>query len=77
MELSQPFVTELKFEIGQLQSQFCDLKLEMGQKVNEFVHLVSDVKIDDCNSLYDLDGKWARHSATGSARKRRSEYGWP
>ena len=73
----QPIVTELKFEIGQLQSQFRDLNQEIGQKVNQFVDLVSDVKIDTCNRLYDLDGKLPRHSATGSSPKRRSEYGWP
>ena len=65
----QPFVTELKFEIGQLQSQFRDLNQEVGRKVNEFVDLVSDVKIDTCNRLDDLDGKLARHSATGSSPK--------
>ena len=65
----QPFVTELKFELGQLQSQFRDLNQEIGQKVNEFVDLVSDVKIDTCNRLDDLDGKLARHSATGSSPK--------
>ena len=63
----QPFVTELKFEIGQLQSQFRDLNQEIGQKVNKFVHLVSDT----CNRLDDLDGKLARHSATGSSPKGR------
>ena len=50
-------MTELKFEIGQLQSQFRDLNQEIGQKVNKFVDLVSDVKIDTCNRLDDLDGK--------------------
>ena len=68
-EPPQPFVTELKFEIGQLQSQFRDLKQKIGQKVIEFVDLVSDVKIDTCHRLDDLDGKLARHSATGSSPK--------
>ena len=58
---AQPFVTELKFKIGQLQSQFRDLNQEIGQKVNEFVDLVSDVKKDTCNRSDDFDGKLARH----------------
>ena len=65
----QLFVTELKFEIRQLQSQFRDLNQEIGQKVNDFVDLVSDVKIDTCNRLDDLDGKLVRHSDTGSSPK--------
>ena len=43
-EPPKPLVTELKFEIGQSQSQFRDLKQEIGQKFNEFVDLVSDGK---------------------------------
>ena len=62
-------MTELKFEIGQLQSYFRDLNQEIGQKVNELVDLVSDVKIDTCNRLDDFDGKLARQSATGSSPK--------
>ena len=68
-EPPQPFLTELKFEIGQVQSQYRDLKQDIGQKVNEFVDLVSDVKINTCNSLDNLDGKLAIHSATGLSPK--------
>ena len=62
-------MTELKFEIGQLQSQFRDLNQEIGEKVNEFVDLVFDVKIDTCKRLDDLDGKLAKISATGLSPK--------
>ena len=53
-EPPQLFVTELKFEIALLQSEFTHFKQEIGQKVNEFLDSVSDAKIDTCNRLEEF-----------------------
>ena len=50
----QPFVTELKFEIEQLQSQFRDLNQEIGQKVNDR----TERRYDPLEGLPEPPGWW-------------------